>query len=325
MNTTDIIALIITCLGVFSFALVITILYRNYVRSSIEEIKSGKRDIELIDLAIYESDPKIKKRNKAIDITKNVVYYTFLVFIIPIFGLSIYSRIKNNVTMIGDNAVMVVASGSMSQKEQSNEYLFTYQLDNQFQTYDMITLTKVKSQSQLELYDVIAFRNNKNINVIHRIIKIDYVDGAAIYTTKGDANTGIDSYQPKFEDIIGKYTGKRIPAIGIFIMFFQSYAGMITVASVVYCMFMISHYSRKSEIASEERTELLSEVFDFSKLNEEEIDSMNQGYNQFIYYQGYQYLFDESGFVNKTKIDENNLLPNNNSNNVDQNDKTIDQ
>ena len=108
-------------------------------------------------------------------------------------------------------------------------------------------------------------------------------------------------------------------------MFFQSYAGMITVASVVYCMFMISHYSRKSEIASEERTELLSEVFDFSKLNEEEIDSMNQGYNQFIYYQGYQYLFDENGFVNKTKIDENKLLPNNNSNNVDQNDKTIDQ
>ena len=82
MNTTDIIALIITCLGVFSFALVITILYRNYVRSSIEEIKSGKRDIELIDLAIYESDPKIEKRNKGTIIIINIVKKKFLITLI---------------------------------------------------------------------------------------------------------------------------------------------------------------------------------------------------------------------------------------------------
>ena len=210
--------------------------------------------------------------------------------------------------MIGDNAVMVVASGSMSQKDESNDYLFTYNLNNQFQTYDMITLTKVSNQSQLEMYDVIAFRNNKNINVIHRIINIEYVDGVAKYTTRGDANAATDSYHPTFNDVIGKYTGKRIPAIGIFIMFFQSYAGIITVASVVYCMFMISHFSRKSDEASEERTELLSNVFDFNSLNEEEIDSMNQGFNQYVYYQGYKYIFGENGFISKEEMNNEEKL-----------------
>ena len=149
MTSTDIIALIVTIIGVASFAAVVTILFRNYIKSAIKEIKLGNRDIEIVDLMIYELDETVIKKKKAANLTKNVVYYTFLAVLIPLFGLSLYSRIKNNVTKFGNNFVMVVASGSMSMKNEVNDYLITHNLNNQFNTYDMIVLTGVKSNNQL--------------------------------------------------------------------------------------------------------------------------------------------------------------------------------
>ena len=234
MSNTEIIALVATCIGVISFALVITILYKNYIGKMLSETEDGRRDIELIDTMIYEGEKRVQRREKALSITKSAFYYVFLVLAIPFLGFAIYSRITNGVVMIGDSSAMVVASGSMSEKNPSNDYLVTYGLDNQFKTYDLITLKKVDNEYSLRKYDVIAYRNNKNVNIIHRIIEIDTVDGVLRYTTRGDANGATDSYKPTFEDVIGRYTGKRIPVVGIFISFFQSYAGIVTVCSVVY-------------------------------------------------------------------------------------------
>ena len=55
MTSTDIISTVVTFIGVFSFATLFTILYKSYASSQIAEIKSGKRDIEIIDEVIYES------------------------------------------------------------------------------------------------------------------------------------------------------------------------------------------------------------------------------------------------------------------------------
>ena len=120
MTKLEIIALIATCIGVICFALVIIILYRNYINKAISETESGIRDIELIDTIIYENDPKTKRRNKAVSISKNVVYYVFLVLAIPFLCFGIYSRFTNGVVMLGDSSAMVVASGSMSNKNVSN-------------------------------------------------------------------------------------------------------------------------------------------------------------------------------------------------------------
>lgn len=300
MSSTDIIALIITIIGVASFAAVVTILFRNYIRSAIKEIKSGHRDIEIVDLMVYELDPKVVKKKKAIDITKTVVYYALLAIVIPIFGLSLYSRIKNNVTKFGDNFVMVVASGSMSKKNEANEYLSD--LNNQFNTYDMVVLTGVKNKSELSTYDVIAYKNDKNVNVIHRIIAIDYVNGE--YITRGDANAASDSYHPKFSDVIGKYTGKKIPGIGVFIMFFQSYAGIVTILSVVYCSFMISYFNKKLDAVTDERKEILSKAFNIDEMTTSDPELMSSNNSNTIFYKGYAYEIDENGQANKREMSE---------------------
>ena len=302
MSTTDIIALIVTIIGVASFAAVVTILFRNYIRSAIKEIKAGHRDIEIVDLMIYEIDPKVVKQRKATNLAKNVIYYAFLAIVIPLFGLSLYSRIKNNVTKIGDNFIMVVASGSMSMKNEANQYLITNNLNNQFATYDMIVLTGVKSSSQLKQYDVIAFRNDKGVNVIHRIIEINYTDGEVNYTTRGDSNSATDSYHPKMKDVIGKYTNKKITGIGIFIMFFQSYAGIVTILSVVYCSFMISHFNKKLDTATDERRDMLVALFNVEEMGARDPDFMTNIHASTIYYKGYAYEISSDGQADKREM-----------------------
>lgn len=54
--------------------------------------------------------------------------------------------------MIGNRTVMVVASNSMSYKNEANSYLFddSLGLNNQFNTYDLIILEKVNNETDLK-------------------------------------------------------------------------------------------------------------------------------------------------------------------------------
>lgn len=304
MSSTDIIAIIVTVIGVASFAAVVTILFRNYIKSSIKETRNGERDIELVDDLVYSNDKGVIRKRRAASIGKNVAYYSILAVLIPLFGLSLYSRIKNNVTQFGNNALLVVASGSMSVKLESNEYLYTYNLNNQFNTYDLITVHTVANTGGLSRYDVIAYRNDKGINVIHRIIDIDTSGSEIRYVTRGDANASSDSYRPKFSDIIGKYTNKRIPGIGVFVMFFQSYAGIVTILSVVYCTIMISHYHKKLDEATDERQELLASVFDINSLSLDDSDLMTSSHENTIFFKGTAYHFNETQLIEKREMNE---------------------
>ena len=301
MTTTEIITLIVTIIGIASFATVVTILFRSYIRSAIKEVQIGQRDIEIVDLMLYEKDPQVAKQRKATEGLKNALFFGFMAILIPIFGLSLYSRIKNNVTKMGNNYVLVVASGSMSYKNESNQYLTNY--NNQFNTYDIITLYGVKSSNQLHQYDVVAYRNNKNIIVIHRIIGFEVDDNGELrYVTRGDSNVASDSYKPKYSDVIGKYSGKRIPGLGVFVMFFQSYAGLVTIASIVYCSFMVSHFNKKLEKETEKRREILEHSFDMEEMGTNEAEYMTAKQESVVFFKNYAYQFNEKGYAGKREM-----------------------
>ena len=243
MTNIELISLIVTFIGVVSFAAVFTILYRSHVVSSIEDIQLGKKDIDLIDTYLYESQEKVKKRKKTMEIVKTILFCIAMVILIPVFLFSIIQKIQGNALMINNKAIMVVSSGSMSKKHATNDYLITNHLDNQFNTYDIIILNKVTDENPIELYDVIAYKNNEGTNIIHRVVGIDNDNGR--YITRGDAVGSSDSYHPTKDDVIGIYTNQRIPLLGIFILFFQSYPGIITIIAVVYCLIMFDRYSNK--------------------------------------------------------------------------------
>lgn len=303
MKSTEIISLIVTFIGIFSFATIFTILYGNYASMSIKELKSGKRDIELIDEVVYERQEKVKRRNEIVGTIKNVFFYLTLFIVVPVFIFSLISRFTNNAIMIGDRTVMVVASGSMSYKAETNDYLVTNNLNDQFSKYDIIILEKVDSAAELKVYDTIAFVNDKGTNIIHRIKSIKY-DGS--YETRGDAVEVSDSYNPVFPDVIGRYTGKKIGGIGMFVLFFQSYAGIITIVSLVYCLLMIDRMSEKINKVQLERIEYLEKALGL--LDETEAKTMQAAYSETIYYKGFAYQFKDGEFISKDEIKDSPYL-----------------
>ena len=83
MSNIEILGLIVSLIGVGCFAAVFTILYITYSNSTINEYKSGKRDIELIDEAIYDNLSNVKKTRKIMRTIKSIGFYGLMIIIIP--------------------------------------------------------------------------------------------------------------------------------------------------------------------------------------------------------------------------------------------------
>ena len=300
MSINDIISLIVTALGVISFSIVFTILFGSYTKASIIEIESGKRDIELLDENIYENTSSVKKRKKIAGIIKTVIFYAVIALLIPTLGSALYSKITSNVPMINGKAIMVVATGSMSFKNEANDYLTLNGLDNQFPAYSIIVIEKVE-QEELEQYDVISFVNENGVNIIHRIYEIKEVNGKTKYITRGDANNKTDDYDVYYENIVGRYSNKYIPGVGLFILFFQSFPGIVTILAVVYVLLMIDYYSKKTQDAADSRVLKLNSAIGYSG---DTSGGIKTEFIETIYYQGYAYYFNQDGFVKKEELDK---------------------
>ena len=300
MSASEIIPLVITAIGVISFAAIFTVLFSSYTNASIIEIESGKRDIELLDEHIHKNIPDVKKRKKIAGIIKTVIFYVVIAILIPILSLALYSKLTGNVSMVGGKAMMVVATGSMSYKHNSNDYLEENDLNNHFPAFSIIFVEKVE-QDELKQYDVISFVNDEGRNIIHRIIDVVIENGETKYITRGDANNKTDDYHVCYNDIVGRYYDVYIPGVGMLILFFQSFPGFITFLAVLYCLLMIDHFSKKTQEVSEKRVLKLNSAINYSGSLESGIKTE---FMETIYYQGYAYYFNQDGFVKKEEIDK---------------------
>lgn len=291
MSSVEILSLIVTALCLISFCLVFTFLFRHYYLSNIEEIKKGRADQEILDLEGEERKKKAKKHAKAIKITKKVTSYGIFAIVLVIFGFSLYGRFFNNNLSFGNNGLIVISSGSMSQRNDSNDYLFENNLTNQFDTYDIIGVTGYESIDDVKQYDVVAFKNTEGTIIVHRIIEVREVDGQNVFITRGDSNNTSDTnFQYKdyltFDNIIGYYNGTRVPLLGVFIIFIQSNAGIITIIAIGYCLLMFDHYNSKFDEALSNRTKYISETLKYDYDSVVKLETFNENitlYNNKIY------------------------------------------
>ena len=268
--------------------------YLFYIRGYKEDIKRGDADIELIDDAIYREYVNTKRKGKIKKNINSIVFYVFLVCITPIFLFAIINKAQGNITTFGNKGLLAVASGSMSKRNPANDYLDEFNLNNQFNTFDIIIVEAVDSVDDLELYDVVTYVDNTGKLIIHRIIEIKYDSiGQPIYITRGDSNDVSDK-SIMFERIKGEYTNVRVPFVGALILFFQSYMGIVTTIILVLCLFVID---RGNILLSKEKTERLK------KLQAFEIDKMVE---KNIYFKGFVYKFSNDKNVDKIELDSDN-------------------
>lgn len=304
MDVFEIIALLVTSVGVVSFAALTTILYLSYANSTVAEYEAGKKDVELIEETIYENINSTKTFRKLWRKAKQILFYVAMAILIPFLVFSVFAKLSTGVLMIGGRGVIAVASGSMSEINSANPNVNQIAgFDNQFDTYDIIVLEEIGSPAQIKKYDVIAYRNDEGMNIIHRIVDFEYSGGVCHYVTCGDANNQNDKYKPVYEDIIGKYTEDRVPLIGIFVLFLQSYSGIITVAAVIYCLVMIEFINDKIFRAQKQRYLVLVDSIDFKEETVHD-DKLGTKFVETVRFKGYEYVFDETGFVSKTQISD---------------------
>lgn len=283
MTNLEIISLIVTILCLVTFSIVFTILFKHYYDSSIEQINNGKEDLEIVKNGYEMAKSERTKTHKFFKIISKVVSLLILLFVLFFFGLSLYSRFSGNAMPLGNQTFVVIATGSMSEKNEDNDYLINY--DNQFNAYDIIGISRYNSQSEVSLYDVVAFKNKDGTIIVHRIISIEETDEGIGYITRGDSNNLSDTdiqYDGclSYENIIGYYNGSRVQSLGIFIIFLQSNAGIITIIAIVYCLIMFDYFSNKFDKSLKSRTEYLKNVFQIN-FNDYE----NQIDPEFTYYE----------------------------------------
>ncbi len=310
MTTVEIITLFITILCLISFCAVFTILFNHYYKSNIESVSSGKEDIDLIDNAIDEEKEKKSKTKKTWKLVGKIFSYVLLGVVFAFFVFSLVSRIQGNTMLFGNSTMVVIASGSMSERN-NNTIKAHPELTNQFDTYDIIGISKYNSQDDVALYDVIAYKNKKNVTIVHRIIEVnkDEKTGVVTYLTQGDSNlyadnTGGSQYNGylTYDKIIGKYDGRRIKGMGIFVIFLQSSAGIVTVLSVVYCLLMYDYLSNKYKKTIVERTNMLVNLIDYD-LSHEDADDVVSNYHETLLYKNKLYTFQDGKFIGKEDSD----------------------
>lgn len=308
MQTLEIISLIVTIVCLLSFSLVFTFLFRHYFLSQIHTIENGEDDLYLLDNVIEETKREKSKRRKAMRIVGKVISYLILGVIAAFFIYSLVNRFTSGVTMIGDKAMVVIGSGSMSQQNEANTYLKTNNLNNQFNTYDIIQIQKYKDVDQVKLYDVVAYRNDKNIVIVHRVINIKETDGTKTFITQGDSNNTSDvgsQYKESlsYDRIVGYYTNFRIKGVGAFIVFLQSNSGIITIFCVLYCFGMYEYYSDKYQKSISKRTDFLLNTLPFSAEYDSSEDVEQTSYEKLVF-KGESYLFANDKLIEKKKVDD---------------------
>lgn len=302
MNNLEIISLVVTIICLLSFCAVFTVLFKHYYDSSIVQVKDGKEDLQILKNAKDIAKAKNSKKSKVLNIIGKVLSYTVFALIIVIFSISLYSRFSGNAIPFGNSSLIVIASGSMSEKNEDNTYLSN--IDNQFNTYDIIGISSYENQNDIELYDVVAFKNEEGTTIVHRIIEILDNNGEEVYITRGDSNNTSDNgvqYKDylRYENIIGYYNGTRIQSIGIFIVFLQSNAGIITIVAIAYCLFMFDYYSNRYEKAVEDRTNLLISTLNYD-LNDD-ASNVDVIYTESLLYKNQKSTLLNGEFVFKTE------------------------
>lgn len=96
----------------------------------------------------------------------------------------------------------------------------------------MIVCRVPQGAGDIEVGTVITFEvtDGKAVTLLtHRVveIRVDEASGTVRYVTRGDNAGGVDAVRPRFEDVVGVYTGRKCGFFGYVVGFLQSSQGAI--------------------------------------------------------------------------------------------------
>lgn len=228
---------------------------RLVIKFYLKLVRHGVED----EAILREADEEHKRT--AWDVINTVASVVVCVAMIVAFAFSLLVQLTETRYPFGLPSLSVVKSSSMSYKEESNTYLFRNDLNNQFDTFDIILLEPVPDEYDLQLYDIVVYEAKDGTMIVHRIVAIEEPNAehpdCRYFKFQGDAVSVSDKYPVLYSQMRGLYTGQRLPFIGSFVMFMQSPAGWICILLVLFAIIATPIVEKKLERAKTERLVLL--------------------------------------------------------------------
>lgn len=202
----------------------------------------------------------IKKRNKretkigciTVFVEKTFSVLVCLAFCL-VFIVTLISGYMGNEKVGAIPAIKVVASTSMSERYERNEYLFKNGLTDQLQLFDVVLLRELPPENEIELYDIVVYEHISGTLLLHRIVGIEEPNeehpNERYFLLQGDAVHYPDSFPVRYSQMKSVYCGEKIPNVGSFVYFMQSPAGMICLILVIVAMILMPIVDYKVEKA----------------------------------------------------------------------------
>jgi signal peptidase len=122
------------------------------------------------------------------------------------------------------------------------KYVLSGSMEPEIRTGSLVALKSVdeSEKSSFQNGDVIAFIDEEQRLVTHRIVDVMAYENSVAYETKGDNNNAPDRTPVLAENVVGHYTGFTIPYIGYILSFAQSSNGMI-LTTILVGVVMVGH------------------------------------------------------------------------------------
>lgn len=174
-----------------------------------------------------------RTRNGLKFLSNSILVVTYLIFV-ALMASAIYVRRSGDIFTIGGQGYLIIETSSMETVSTSNTAVVEAGLDDQIEALSLINIVSLEDESDVSLFDIVAFHDSDGNIIVHRIVSItqDNDTGETLYTCRGDANTGSALYEVglTFDDLLGKYGGFQNFGLGVFIYYMKSPIGLITLA-----------------------------------------------------------------------------------------------
>ncbi|MCR5185615.1 MAG: signal peptidase I [Clostridia bacterium] len=138
-----------------------------------------------------------------------------------------------------------------------------------------LIIVKIIDTNELNVGDVIAFRDSTDIVTTHRIVSIDTTGATPSFTTKGDANNANDDLLVTSDMVEGKYI-YRVLGLGQAILFIQEPLGFITIMLSIFIVCMLIYLFQNRNL----NTEIQFKNEEEKKAYEEFLKTRNNVQNQ---------------------------------------------
>lgn len=248
----------VLCFIVFSLlTAMFTYLIVSIAKMEVELIRHGHRDE-----AIRKELNKRKRPSRGMQLVNRIFSLLLCLVFMTAFSFAVFIRATEDRPANGIPSIKVVQSESMAEKYSKNTYLFTNDLNDQIQMFDVVICRHLPAEDELELYDIVMYKQD-DIYVIHRIVGIEEPNKdhptERHFLLQGDAVDRPDKFPVLYSQMYGIYEGVRIPFVGSLVLFLQSPAGWLCVLLILFSMIATPAVEKKIKAETDARTPFIAD------------------------------------------------------------------